>query len=303
MAHLAIKLTGQILSSNFDEWKRELIMRIQGVNAELKTDNQFAMAAEDVKQFKAAELALKKAKESAINQAADIQRLFAAIDEVSEEVRQVRLSLERQIKRRKVEIKEEFIQSGLSRVRDFIKQQDDNFKAIDHRDYLDRHNFEEALKGRTSVQGLSVAIDEMSERIKQDIATRAADVRKNATKLDSLPAGHKALFQDRRTLLALAPDKLDSIIDERIAVFQQQVALANREAVVEMPEPEEREDTRESDEDHDDDDVAQAQPVKEAFLLTLELFATPDYAEALLHGIRSSFGDDHEVVRVRLERT
>lgn len=301
MAQLAIKLTGQILSSNFDEWKGELIARIKGVNAELKTDNQFAMAAEDVKQFKAAEVALKKAKESAINQAADIQRLFAAIDEVSEEVRQVRLSLERQIKRRKVEIKEEFIQSGLSRVRDFIKQQDDNFKAIDHRDYLDRNNFEEALKGRASVQGLSVAVDEMSERIKQDISTKAAEVRKNATKLDSLPAGHKALFQDRRTLLALPPDKLDSTIDERITVFEQQVALANREAVEEAPEPEALDESAEPGEEGDDDE--QAQPDKEAFLLTLELFATPDYAETLLHGIRSSFGDDQEVVRVRLERT
>ena len=54
MNQLAIKVRGEVLSSNFDEWKLELIGEIQAVNTELKTDAQFAHAQIDVKRFKVA---------------------------------------------------------------------------------------------------------------------------------------------------------------------------------------------------------------------------------------------------------
>ncbi len=114
MSNLVIKLSGEIQNSNFDEWKNELIQQIRAVNNELKTDSEFALATKSVKQFKAAEKALKEAKQSALEQAADINQLFDAIDAVAEETRQVRLSLERQIKSRKQEIKEERRQHEIS---------------------------------------------------------------------------------------------------------------------------------------------------------------------------------------------
>ena len=113
MNQLFIKLTGTVNSSNFDEWKMELIAQIQAVNIELVTDNDFVIASEQVKSFKSAEKSLKEAKQSAIDQAVEIQQLFSAIDEISEEARQARLSLERQIKARKIEIKQNYIHEFL----------------------------------------------------------------------------------------------------------------------------------------------------------------------------------------------
>ena len=100
MKQLFIKLTGTVNSSNFDVWKKELITQIQAVNIELVTDNDFITASKQVKSFKSAEKSLKQAKQSAINQAEEIQQLFSSIDEVTEEARQARLSLECQIKAR-----------------------------------------------------------------------------------------------------------------------------------------------------------------------------------------------------------
>ncbi len=73
MSNLIIKLNGEIQSSNFHEWKDGLIEQIQSAQLALKTDNDFATAELNVKTFKIAETTLKHAKESAIQQASDIQ--------------------------------------------------------------------------------------------------------------------------------------------------------------------------------------------------------------------------------------
>jgi hypothetical protein len=276
LPQLVIQLSGEVLSSNFDEWKHELISRLQAVNTELRTDPQFVAAAEDVKRFKAAEQTLKQAKESAINQAADIQRLFDAIDEVSAEVRRVRLSLERQIKQRKLEIKQEYIESGLARIRNYIELQDADFRSIDHSPYLDRDSFVAATKGRTTVYGLDKAVETLCRRIKTQIDERREWVRMNASSLDSLPAGRRALFQDRGALLALAPAELNSVIEERIATYEAQLAA------------------RETDADHGQD--------RRWFDLVVELLATDADADALLAELRSAYANNPAVRRIRLDR-
>ena len=74
MNPLVIKLTGEIENSNFDEWKNDLVVQIRAVNTELTTDDQFVEATKNVKTFKAAEKSLKQAKQSAIEQAAEINK-------------------------------------------------------------------------------------------------------------------------------------------------------------------------------------------------------------------------------------
>src|SRR6056297_3107627 len=92
---LSIKVRGELVSTNFEAWKQDLITQIRSVKTDLETDADFALAELSVKKFRSAEKALKTAKSSAIGQAPDIFQLFEAIDEVSAEVRAVRLQLER----------------------------------------------------------------------------------------------------------------------------------------------------------------------------------------------------------------
>ena len=106
MSNLVIKLSGEIQNSNFPEWKNELIGQIQSINLELATDADFATAELNVKALRIAEKTLKDARESAFHQVHDIQELFNAIDQVIEQARQARLTLERQIKIRKSDVKE-----------------------------------------------------------------------------------------------------------------------------------------------------------------------------------------------------
>ena len=119
MNNLTIKLSGEIQNTNFHDWKNELIDQIQSTNMELASDIDFSSAEQNVKDFKDAEKTLKKAKENAINQAQDIQDLFNAIDEVTDLARQTRLTLERQIKIRKIEVKEEIVLNAIAEMKLF----------------------------------------------------------------------------------------------------------------------------------------------------------------------------------------
>lgn len=228
MSQLTIVLSGVIEKSNFDEWKTDLIEQIRSVKTELKTDDDFASATKHVKQFKAAEKNLKKAKQSALEQAAEINALFEAIDTVSEEARQARLTLDRQIKKRKQEIKDDFVAEGIAKVKAFIAEQSEAYQSIDHSAYLDEDIFKDALSGKASTKGMSNAIAKTSASIKESITAQAAVVDANLVTLDNLPPNHQALFQDKAYLLALSAEQLNIKIDERVAKLDQQTnAVAN----------------------------------------------------------------------------
>jgi len=216
VTELTIKLTGEIQDSNFDEWKKDLIKQIKATPTELSSDDEYAAADKQVKQFKSAEKALKAAKQSALEQAGDIQTLFDAIDEVSAETREIRLTLERQIKARKQQIKDDCIKNGLAAVKAMIASQSAEFKLIDHSEYLDTDALEDAVKGRSSLRTMEKSVTKTTDAIAEKIRIRAKLVASNAKTLDALDKNQQAIFQDRDDLLALSAEELTSTIAQRL---------------------------------------------------------------------------------------
>lgn len=296
---LTIELTGKIQKTNFNEWKRDLIVQIQSTKTELLSDDDFYLATEQVKMFKSAEKSLKMAKQSAIEQAADIQQLFSAIDEISEEARQTRLTLERQIKSRKLEIKEEFIQSGLERVRKIISRQCSDFQLINHSEYLDKQPFLQAVKGKTGIKGIQKAIDRKIEFIEKQILSRAEEVSNNAEKLDSISDIHKVLFQDRMALLSLSELELTLTIDKRIASFNEEIAKKKAQnAIDELNQIEKPELNPGLPPDKSTFEKEQ----KRQYKITVDIFSTKEEAIEIARSIREKFLSIDTVKNIKLSR-
>jgi hypothetical protein len=222
MNKLIIKLTGEIQSSNFDKWKNNLIAQVKSTNTLLVSDDDFINAINQVKTFKVAEKTLKKAKISALEQAAGIQELFSTIDQVSEEARQTRLLLERQIKKRKLEIKNEYIKSGIKKIKEFIDQQNNEFQLIDHSSFLNKDNFDSAAKGKAGTKGMETAIEAVCNKLKVEILLRSEEVSHNKSIYDSLTEKHKLLFQDFHSILSLSKKEFETIIKKRINKFTEE---------------------------------------------------------------------------------
>jgi len=228
MNNLIIKLTGEIQKSNFHDWKNELIDKIKSTNTELTSDIDFSSAEQNVKDFKRAEKVLRRAKEKALYQASDIQDLFNAIDEVAEQVRQTRLTLERQIKTRKIEVKEEIALAGVTKMEEYIKQQSDDFKLSDTSQFVNKSIFLSKIKGTRGTSGAELAVNELCDQFKTEVALKSAVIQSNANVIDSIPLEHSSLFQDRSFLLNLLPNNLNIIIDERIDKYLSNQKLINK---------------------------------------------------------------------------
>ncbi|MCX2979240.1 hypothetical protein [Candidatus Marimicrobium litorale] len=298
MKQLTISLTGEINRSNFDEWKIDLIEQIRATKMELVSDNDFATATEKVKLFKSAENALKNAKQAAIEQATDIQNLFAAIDEVSEETRQARLSLDRQIKSRKMEIKQDFIRSGIDTITRFMDQQSNDFQAIDPTSYISHARFESAVTGKASTKGMQTAIDSLCETIKQEISVKAVEVAKKASVLDALPSGYQLLFQDRGALLDLPKQELDLTVDKRIAKFEEENSRATaQQAANKLEQLEKTELNPELAKQYDNSPAEQ-----QKFKIVIDILSSKETAMELARSIKESYSDRVSITEISLSR-
>ena len=157
---LAISLRGEVLQSNFPEWCAGIKAVVAQVNQDLITDADFDRAAGNVKELKVAENALRDVKAQALKEAADIQALFAEIDDTGEEVRKARLGLDSQIKAKKEEARQVILMDAIGSI-----------IATNHQKYERR--IVSAMKGKKTVATQEAAATATVEAINTEIvATR-----------------------------------------------------------------------------------------------------------------------------------
>ena len=301
MSELIIRLKGEITDTNFDEWKNDLLAKLKTVNTELAGDDDFANAESDVKTIKAGEVALKNAKASALDQASEIQKLFAAIDEVSSEARDARLSLERQIKKRKAEIKDEIVDAGLDAIKAYIEEQSTELQSVKN-SWLERSAFEDEIKGKRTTASMQKAVTGLQVNIKNEIAQREESINANRQVLDKIDDGYSAVFQDKESLLLMDEENLQTTIDERIQYFEAEKKKQN-EAAAEVPE-----ETVQVDEQADEEVEEQApqaaeasiHPADESHVISIEVFAQIDAAQEFFDEIDDRYSNREIVGEIRL---
>lgn len=301
MSELIIRLKGEVTDTNFDEWKNDLLARLKKVNTELASDDDFANAESDVKTIKAGEVALKNAKASALEQADEIQKLFAAIDEVSSEARDARLALERQIKKRKAEMKDEIVDTGLDQIKAHIEEQSTELQSVNH-SWLDRSAFEDEIKGKRTTSSIQKAITGLQVKIKNEIAEREDSINANRQVLDKINDDHSALFQDKESLLLMDGESLQATIDERIEYFEAENQKQS-EAAPEVPDETEEtaeENTNDVKEEEPETEDTPVYPTDELHVISIEMFAEVDAAQQLFDEIDDLYSNREIVSEIKL---
>lgn len=305
MNALQIQLTGEVTETNFEEWKKDLLAQIASSKRELKTDDDFAIAESDVKAIKAGEKTLKAAKQSALDQAAAIQKLFSAIDEVTEEARQARLALERQIKSRKEEIRDEIVVDGMRLIESHLAEQDDTFNAVNQERFMDRQTLENFTKGKRSASSMQKAINVAVANVKEKIAHKSASIASNQKILDAIDTKYRSIFQDPNTLLGLPDDELQLTIRKRIDFYEEQQAKqkAIDDALSDEKEPATKSEVKNHDaEDTDDEEPEVAGDMAASFIISLEVFAEESRANELLDELEGRYAHREIIGEIRLSR-
>lgn len=236
MKDLLISIKGEITASNFDEWQTSLIQYIDSTNTELATDEDFANADGTVKTFKAIEKRLDTVKQSALDQSHDIICLFKAIDSIKSHVRETRLVLNRQLTKRKKEIRLELIDSAIKRVKKFINSQEGVFPLLNHKDILQELDFELAIKSKSSLTIAQFALDRLVQAKIKEVGQRLDLVALNERKLSNVCNDYHFLFHDKKALLLKATDDLDILISNRVLDYKEKERQKVENELIEQTE-------------------------------------------------------------------
>lgn len=197
---IVIEVRGEIVSSNFAAFAALVRTRLSEINRSLATDDDFDQADKDSRAIKSAEADLKSAKERALSQSEDLQRLWDGIDGLSGELAKARLELEAQIKRRKEEVKVDVINAALAR---FDEIDAPGAKAIF------RRSVEESVKGKRTV-------DSMKKAANQVMVIHLATIRNNRQAIETFEEGHgTTMTLDRHELELKSNDSVNAELRRR----------------------------------------------------------------------------------------
>lgn len=110
---LVIQTSGEIIASNLPEFREAVREALANINTELETDEDFGRATQEVSALKLAESAIADYRKSIFSK--PLQELDSELAEAAEEIRQIRLSHERQIAAKTESVKKAIIDEALAR--------------------------------------------------------------------------------------------------------------------------------------------------------------------------------------------
>jgi len=229
---LRVEVTGKVVSSNLAEYKEHALAVFKGINRTLETDQDFADAEKVVKWCEGVETRLQATKEQALSQTASIEELFNAIDTIAAEAKRTRLELDKLVKARKEQIREEIVAEGRSALAAHIA----SLNARLGKAYMPTipADFAGAIKGKRTVESLRDAVNTTLAHAKISANEIADKIQVNLNTLRDLASEHAFLFADTPVIVLKAPDDLTMLVKSRIADHKQAEAArleAERERI------------------------------------------------------------------------
>ena len=225
---IILRISSQIVASNIDDVAASVRAEIAKVNTDLKTDEDFAIAEQQVKDFKAAEDAFKAALDAALAEAADVKKLMDTTSEVIDLLAKTRLALDKQVKAQKAKVKEEIIGTARDGIHRALAGCDARLQPAMRKvlriDDLDGV-LAEATKGKKSLAGLEKATNEVLANWTALIGKTEAYMK---ARYAQIPADRLHLFADLDDLLALDSGFEDAIAARIAAEDERQVAEKSR---------------------------------------------------------------------------
>lgn len=221
---LRVEVTGKVVSSNLAEYKEHALAVFKGINRTLETDQDFADAEKVVKWCGDVEDRLQATKEHALSQTASIEELFNAIDTIAAEAKRTRLELDKLVKARKEQIREEIVTEGRGALAAHIAALNTRLGKPYMPDVA--ADFAGAIKGKRTVESLRDAVNTTLAHAKIQANEIADRIQVNLNTLRDLASEHAFLFADTSAIVLKAPDDLTMLVKSRVADHKQ--AEANR---------------------------------------------------------------------------
>ncbi|NTE96733.1 YqaJ viral recombinase family protein [Agrobacterium tumefaciens] len=213
---LVVKLSGQVSASNLDEYKTKALGFIEAINTDLQTDQDFANAEATVKFCERSEAELKNIKERALEDTRSIKDLFDTVDQLSEAMRQKRLTLSKLVTARKDELKAAI---RVTAEQSFAAHITAINAEIGPRVAMPAITCDvaTAMKGKRSLASLQDAADTTLAQAKIEANAIAEKIRANLKVLRELDKKYVPLFSDAQLIVQKDAEDFANVVKLRVA--------------------------------------------------------------------------------------
>jgi predicted phage-related endonuclease len=215
---LRIEVSGMVNASNLDAFKRHALSVFSEINENLQTDSDFADADKAAKWCKDVESRLEAAKNHALSQTESIDALFRAIDEIKEEARQKRLTLEKLVKSRKENIRAEKVAAAQAKFSAVLAELN---SGVEHVQINHNVGWYDAIKGLKSLSSMQDALDTALANATIIARNTAIEYREKLTIISANPQ-FSMLFPDLQALIVKPLDDFSATVNLRISRAKEQ---------------------------------------------------------------------------------
>ena len=211
---LRIEVTGMVTASNLAEFKAHALAVFEGINTELKTDQDFATAEKTVKWCGDVEDRLEAAKQHALSQTASIDELFRTIDSIKAEARAKRLELDRKVKAEKEARRLEIVREAGLQFSAHVEALECETTPIQLN--VDRPDFSGCIKGMKNFTSMQDALDVALANGKIAAEAIAKDIRGKLAWFNDGDSNIWFMFPDMQQLIYKPLDDFKLIVTTRI---------------------------------------------------------------------------------------
>lgn len=303
-----------IKENNLDQYAIDIKKQLNEVSTELNTDDDFAEAETLVKSFKKSEDALMAAKEK-IFDTGDLRKINDTIIELHELCRDKRLTLDKAVKSRKEQIKNEMLDKAVAAV---TNAKTDAVYS-NHINIPQRDEFKNQIKGKRTTETMQEALDRFVGIQIQDIASQTNAINKKVKAINTLIEGSESLF-DMNHLISFAGDYKDFIIkkiENHKAEVQAQVdarvkqqAMAEARQSAQQQQPAQQQNIQQPAQNQQPDPVipemqqqnTQANEPTSHYILRVDYVATNTQAVQMARRLAGTFGRENVNLSIKQEK-
>lgn len=238
---LRLELSGAVTASNLIEFKVHALGVLSGIKTALETDDDFANADKATKWCKEVETRLDAAKQHALSQTQSIDEVFRVIDEIREETRNKRLTLEKLVKQQKEAIrfkKVELVKKEFDNHYNSLQKQIDDYSQFDIRLNIVMPDFGAEIKGLKSISSIQNALDTSLAREKINANNDLKDLleKVSAFKDATSDVKHSLLFPDLSQIIQKPIDDFLLVVQHRV----EQSKVVKEQIILEAQKPEQK---------------------------------------------------------------
>jgi len=209
---LIIRITGEVQETNFDEFEKQSLIVISGINRKLETDEHFAEAEQNIKFCKTIANRIANARNDALHRTKAISELIATTSRVEAKFDEVRLILTKLVGTEKERRKNEIINSAKNRLNGLLLH-----SPVKHGFAIDHAAIYAAAKGKRSLAKMQEDIDEVAETEELRLSEMEIGFTGNIEKIEKTEKEWPGLFPDKQNMALSAPETVDAIIVGRVS--------------------------------------------------------------------------------------